>query len=1243
MLRNLLIAVLASATCWSATPAGTFAPVFFMQAPAGSGDEARYLVQTAGLTARFSPTKVRIRTGHSEVVLDFVGANPSPRIETLDLSPGKTNFLLGDERNWVFDLPVWKSIVYRDLYPGVDMVYAGDGRNLKSEFVLAPGTDPACIRIRYSGTGRPSVSARGELLVPADGHELREQAPLLYQRRAGVHSTVPGRFTLSADGTVGFTVNDYDRSLPLVIDPVVYSTYFGGANSDAALAIAVDSAGSAYVAGFTASTNLPTLNPRQPLSAGSNDVFVAKLTPDGHNLVYCTYVGGSGDDRAYGIALDATGAVAVTGSTTSKNFPLSNAWQSTRAGARNAFLFKLNSAGSSLVFSSYLGGTASDTATAVALGANGSLYIAGNTTSTNFPTTGFQLTNHGSQDAFVARWSTAGALLYSTYLGGSYDDNATAIAVDSGGTVYLTGSTYSPDFPTASPAQGASGGGQDAFVARLNAAGDALLFSTYLGGSGGGLGTPEAGQAIAVDTAGNAYVTGTTSSANFPLLQALQTGRLGAQDSFVTRFGPSGTLLSSTYLGGTGIDAGNAIAVDASGAVLLAGQTLSSDLPVAGDPAQSSRSGDYDGFYAKLAPGASSIQKLGYLGGSGADTATAIAVDSSGSIYLAGWTLSTNFPLVNAYQSLNAGQYGAFIAKISGGSVPTVGTVAPASGTGAAQSFTFSFSDPNGGAGLTSASILIGTGTSTAAACAVTYSQASQTLNLLTDSGSMPASGITPGSGSQQNSQCTLNGAGSAVSVSGSELTLTVSLAFQPAFTGAKTVYAEALNSSGTTGWQQVGVWTVPAAVPSAVSVEPNSGSGGSQTFVFTFSDSRGYAAIGSVSILVNSSLAMANGCYILYYPASKLFYLANDAGAAWLSPVVLGGGSSQNSQCTVQAAGSSASGSGSTLTVTLALQFRSTFAGAKNVYMEAYDGADSGWQQRGTWTVPANIPPVPVSVTPSSGSGGSQTFQFAFWDGKGYSAINSISVLLNGSMNPVGGCYILYYPLSKALYLANDAATQWLSPLYVGGSGSSQNSQCRIQAAGSAATGSGTDLTLTLDITFQTSFNGSRNVYMEAYDGLDSGWQQKGTWTVSGAVLLAPVSVTPSSGTGAAQTFSFVFADPGGYAAIQSTSVLINSALIPQSGCYALYYRTSNLLYLANDAGTAWLSPIALGGSGTTQNSQCTITAAGSGASGSGYNLTLTLVIAFKTAFHGTRNVYMEVYDGSDSGWLQKGSWIVP
>jgi hypothetical protein len=390
-----------------------------------------------------------------------------------------------------------------------------------------------------------------------------------------------------------------------------------------------------------------------------------------------------------------------------------------------------------------------------------------------------------------------------------------------------------------------------------------------------------------------------------------------------------------------------------------------------------------------------------------------------------------------------------------------------------------------------------------------------------------------------------------------------------------------------------------------------------------------------------------ASGCYLLYQRASNSLYLTNDAATVWQTPVTVGqSGTLQNSQCSVNSAASSVSGSGSTLTLNLALTFQSAFAGVRDIYMEVTDGAnDSGWQQRGTWAIPTSGPPSAVSVTPSSGSGLTQTFAFAFSDGNGYAAIVSAQILINTPMTGASGCYLLYQRASNSLYLTNDAATVWQNPVTLGQSGTLQNSQCSVNSAASSVSGSGSTLTLNLALTFQSAFAGARDIYMEVTDGAnDSGWQQRGTWTIPASGPPSAVSVTPSSGTGLSQTFAFAFSDPAGYAAIVSTQIVINSSMSTSGACYLLYQRASNSLYLTNDAGSAWQNPVTLGQSGTLANSQCSINSAASSVLGSGNNLTVNLALSFSSTFAGPRNVYMEVYDGAaDSGWQQRGTWTVP
>jgi len=1222
-------------------------PLFFAENAGQAAEPTRFVAQGSGGSAWFSPGEVAFLAGGVLVRIFAVGSNPAASLEGVGRLSATANFLVGPEQQWRIGVPLYHSIRCNNLYPGIEMIYAGDGGNLKSQYVVGAGADPSVIRLAYLGAGRPTVNESGGITISVGSDELREAPPLIYQMRGNARELVPGRFAVALDGTVGFALGHYDRSLPLVIDPTLaYSTLLGGSGSNAANAVAVDSAGDPYIAGFTASQNLPTASPEQNFNAGSNDVFIAKFNPNGSGLVYCTYLGGSADDRAYALAVDSSGNAIVAGYTTSSNFPLRSPIQSNLKGARNAFVTKLGPAGNTLLFSTYMGGSGSDTAYGVALDSSGNVYVTGDTTSQNFPASNFQKTNHGSQNAFVVKISSTGsALLYGTYLGGASIDHGAAVGVDGAGAAYVTGSTYSANFPVSSGAyQRTLAGGQDAFVAKLSADGNSLVYGTYLGGSGGSTGYPESGQGIAIDAQGNAYIAGSTSSTNFPVLGGVQATLDGWVDAFAAKFGPAGTLLYSTYLGGSGTDVANAIAVDGSGNAYLAGYTMSSDLPVTGNALQSTYGGDYDAFVARLNPAGNSLLYLSYLGGSASDTASGIALDNSGNAYVAGWTLSPNFPVYDAFQSISTSNYAAFLVKFSFGAPPTNVGVTPSTGTGITQTFAFQFSDTSGATDLSTVSVLFNTAVSTTSACSVTYNRAANTLSLLTDGGSPPSGTLTPGSGSQQNSQCTLNGSGSSASLSGNVLTLNLALTFQTAFSGARNIYMQATNSVGSNSWQQMGNWTVPAASIQAVSVVPASGSGASQTFAIIYSDTKGYTAIQSSLIMVNSTLSWANGCVLYFSPPGNSLYLANNTGTAWLGPIAIGQSATlTNSQCTVSASGSSWSGNGNSLTLTVALTFLPAFAGAKCFYVEVYDGAlDSGWSQLGTYTV-TNVQ-LAAALTPNAATGASQTFSITYTDTRGSAAIQSSLILVNNPLAAANGCYVYFGPSANSLYLTNNAGTAWQGPVTIGQSATLANSQCSLSASGSSASTGGNTLTLNLALTFLPAFAGSKGVYVEVNDGVvDTGWLQLGSFTVVNTPV-ATLSLTPGSGSGMSQTFSFVLYDDRGYTAISSSMIIVNSQLSVANGCFLYFDRADNWLYLTNNAGTAWQGPATIGQSTTLQNSQCTISAAGSSTSGSGNTLTLNVAVTFQTAFAGSKLVYNEVNDGTnDTGWVQQGSWTVP
>jgi hypothetical protein len=432
-------------------------------------------------------------------------------------------------------------------------------------------------------------------------------------------------------------------------------------------------------------------------------------------------------------------------------------------------------------------------------------------------------------------------------------------------------------------------------------------------------------------------------------------------------------------------------------------------------------------------------------------------------------------------------------------------------------------------------------------------------------------------------------------------------------------------------------------AGPVPVSVTPSSGSGQSQTFKFTYSHQNGFAAITSVSLIINSSLSTNRGCYLYYARASNTLWMGEEGG--WSGPLILGQSLSpgapfgilQNKQCTVHGAGSSASGSGNNLVLNLALSFDDFFQGNKNVYLEAYDGIqDSGWVQSGMWSVTG--PPTALGIT-VFGTGFSRTFSFFYNDINGFNSIVSASALINSIPSAVGGCAVQYRRAYGDLWLMNDAATGWLGPIALGQTGALQNSQCTVDGAASSSLGSGNSLVLNVALSFKPAFAGVgfKWLYQEVYDGsLDSGWRQTGV--VFPEQPSDTMSITPSAGSGTVQTFSLTFSTP-----IISASVAFRPSSSFANSCVVYYNDASNALWLKNDAGTSWLGPLSLGQTGTLQNSQCLLDGKGSSRSGSGSSRTLNVALSFRPSFAGINAISLEKFDGiQDSGWFGAGSWTV-
>lgn len=670
------LAALSSAVAHSTpTPAGPQIPFTFAENTGQSSPAVRYIGTGPQLKAWFEDCGVVLRHNHTIVRIAFIPASglwDSPtRIAVRGDRPinAKANFLLGnDRRKWRTGLPLFSGLRYAGIWPGVELDYKAADEGLKADYVVAPGAGVEPIRLRFEGN--PQIQDDGSLRVRAGAGYFIEEKPLFYQTIGSERKEVPGGFRKTSDGSIGFWAGEYDRSRPLVIDPLIlFSGYFGGDSEDNITAVGIDGLSNVIVAGWTSSNNLPSAGGFQQDYNGGVDAFVAAFLPNGGSLIYCTFLGGSNDDRAFGLTVDSVRNIYITGQTSSTNFPVVGAFQKHLSGARDAFIAKLSPTGNALIYSTYLGGAAETIGYAIAVTSTFSAIVAGDTTSSNLPVTPgvFQPRFGGSQDAFVAELSPGGSsLCFLTYLGGDGLDHAAAVAVGPSNTVYIGGSTSSNNFPTLQAFQPTPGGGQDGFVTRMKRDGSALLFSTYFGGSGGSTRFPEEVTAISLNPlATELYVAGTTSSANFPVTTgAFQTALKGETNGFIADFALNGVLQQSTYLGGSANDSITAMTVDFHGYPYVTGSTNSRDFPVQ-HPIQSANAGYLDVFVAKLNSTLSAVTYSTYLGGWGNDGANAIAVDFETSVVVAGQTGSGNYPTAGNLQPYLSDTLSSFVTKLA--------------------------------------------------------------------------------------------------------------------------------------------------------------------------------------------------------------------------------------------------------------------------------------------------------------------------------------------------------------------------------------------------------------------------------------------------------------------------------------------------------------------------------------------------------------------------------------------------
>ncbi|HEV2331238.1 MAG TPA: SBBP repeat-containing protein [Verrucomicrobiae bacterium] len=663
-----------------------------------SGNGYQFTISASGVQMSLRESSARAATAR----MRLAGANPAAQIHGGDEMRGKVNYLIGnDPGKWQTGLATFGNVLVTELYPGINMVFHGNQRQLEYDFKIAPGANPNAIKMQFDGVDKISLSPQGDLVLKIANHEIRQPKPEIYQTIDGARKTIAGGFKILNSRTVAFEVAQFDRSLPLVIDPVLgYSAFFGGNVSDTPTAIAMDVNNNVYITGETLSKQFSTVGAAQTNFNGGSingDAFIAKFSGSPPtNLIYLTYLGGSSDDLAYGIAADSAGNAFVTGYTISQNFPTNHAIFPKFPGAYSSrygtyfgsgFVTELNTNGTNLIYSTYLGGAALNSGESIAVDSSDNAYVVGYTCSTNFPVTANALQKHLActntlflnPNGFLTEIASNDAsLVYSTFLGGTNYDFAACVAVDASNYVYVAGYTASTNFPTWNVPTNLIGARLlnnitnanfstpfDAFVTKFppltnqpSSVAD-LVYSTFLGGTNNDM-----AYGIAADASGNAYVTGWTTSTNFPVINpppglssfVTTNGRSGvATNVFLTKIAPDGSSANnSVVFGGNLADIGYKVAVDSGGDAFVVGtETSYTNFPTKNAfgsllATNSSGTGAHDAFVTGISADWSTVFYSVCIGGNRDSSGFDIVLDSSTNAFITGDTDSTNYPTFNA-------------------------------------------------------------------------------------------------------------------------------------------------------------------------------------------------------------------------------------------------------------------------------------------------------------------------------------------------------------------------------------------------------------------------------------------------------------------------------------------------------------------------------------------------------------------------------------------------------------------
>ena len=583
------------------------------------------------------------------------------------------NYFFGNNKSkWVTNVPLYRKVQMEELYNGISARFYYDDNMLRYDFVVKPNSNISKIKIKIEGSSELFVDNGGELVIKINIGIVREGKIYAYQIVDGNKTEVKCRFEQSDNNTVFFNVGKYDKSLPLIIDPITYSTFIGGGSNDEIGGLSLNVSNDVYISGSSYSPDFPTTSGAyQENRAGSWDVFICKLNSSGTSLDYSTYIGGSGQDYGTNIAIDGSNNIYLTGHTSSSDFPTTvSAYDTSYNNNIDIFVCKLNSSGTSLDYSTYIGGSSQDYGESIALDDMNNAYVTGYTSSSNFPitSTAFDTVQNGFRDVFVCKLNSSGSELnYSTYIGGIKNDEATSIALDGSNNIYLTGNTYSSDFPTTTNAYdtdfNSNGGIGDAFVCKLKNDFSALIYSTFLGGH-----DIDLAQSIALDQSNNAYITGYTNSSDFPITSnSYDSIPNGSIDVFLTKLNSMGSSLEySTFIGGIGADEAYALTLDKSNNAYITGFTNSYNFPTTSNAYDTIYHRNKDVFLCKINNTGSTLDYSTFLGDTNDDEAYCIALDKSNNVYIAGQTKSIDFPITfDAYDTSQNGLYDVFVTKFN--------------------------------------------------------------------------------------------------------------------------------------------------------------------------------------------------------------------------------------------------------------------------------------------------------------------------------------------------------------------------------------------------------------------------------------------------------------------------------------------------------------------------------------------------------------------------------------------------